>query len=221
MSATLILIPARAGSQRLKNKNKKILNNKPLISHTIEFAIKTKITANILLSTNDEDIIKIGKKYKILVPWKRPECISKSKTKSIEFALHAIKWFEKKYYKLQTVILMQPTSPFRSIKTFKSMMKIYDIKKQSVATVTNKIKNGKNLFYLDKRLKTMTKNKTNKNILAAQIVGNLYFNSVNNLKSYKNFVNIRTIPFLIKSKKELIDIDTKADWKDAEKIINE
>ena len=74
----LIIIPARKGSVRLK-KNKKIFNKKPLIEHSINFAKKLKITPYILISTNDDDILDIGKKSRVLVPWKRPETISKKK----------------------------------------------------------------------------------------------------------------------------------------------
>ena len=36
----LVIIPARSGSRRLKNKNKKKLHDMPLVEHTIKFAIK-------------------------------------------------------------------------------------------------------------------------------------------------------------------------------------
>ena len=207
----LIIIPARKGSVRLKKKNKRIFNKKPLIEHSINFAKKLKITPYILISTNDDDILDIGKKSRVLVPWKRPETISKKNSKSISFTMHAVKWFEKKYGKLDTVVLMQPTSPFRSMKTFKKMFKKFLKKKKSIVTVSKNLKKQKNTLYSDKNF-TRIENKNKKNFIPVQINGNLYINSVSNLKKYKNFTNKETIPFLIKNKKEIIDIDTISDW---------
>ena len=210
----LIIIPARKGSVRLRKKNKRIFNKKPLIEHSINFAKKLKITPYILVSTNDDDILDIGKKSRVLVPWKRPENISKKNSKSISFTMHAIKWFEKNYGKLDTVILMQPTSPFRSVKTFKKMFKKFLKKKKSIVTVSNNLKKQKKTLYSDKNF-TIIKNKNKKNFIPVQINGNLYINSVVNLKKHRNFINKESIPFLIENKKEITDIDTISDWKRA------
>ena len=117
----LIIVPARKGSKRLKNKNKLLFLKRPLIEHTFQFAHKIKLTSNILLSTDDSEIYKIGIKNKILTPWLRPRKISKDRSKSISFVLHAINWFEKEFSKLDYIILLQPTSPFRKIKTILDM----------------------------------------------------------------------------------------------------
>lgn len=215
----LIIIPARAGSVRLKKKNKKIFKNKPLIVHSIKFAKRLKITPYILITTNDEEIMNIGKRLKVLVPWKRPENISKKNSKSISFAFHAIKWFEKNYGKLDVIILLQPTSPFRSLKTFYRMYKKFLKKKKSIVTVTNYLKKQKRILYSNKDFTRIEKKKDKKNFyLPVQIIGNLYINSVSNLKKYKNFTNKETIPFLVENKKEITDIDTISDWNKAIKL---
>lgn len=61
------------------------------------------------------------------------------------------------------------------------------------------------------------KNKNNK-FLKVNIVGNIYINSVKNIKKYNSFVNKDTIPYIIKVKKQLVDIDTKKDFQDAKKL---
>ena len=58
---SLILILARKNSKRLKNKNIKKLNSKPLILWTINFAKKINRTNNILVSSDSLKIIKIAK----------------------------------------------------------------------------------------------------------------------------------------------------------------
>ena len=170
----LIIIPAKKGSVRLKKKNKRIFNKKPLIEHSINFAKKLKITPYILISTNDDDILDIGKKSRVLVPWKRPETISKKNSKSISFTMHAIKWFEKKYGKLDTVILLQPTSPFRSVKTFKKMFKKFLLNKNSIVTVSKILKKQKKKLFFDKTNNQIKrKNNKQKNFIPININGNI------------------------------------------------
>jgi len=216
---TLILIPARKGSVRLKNKNKKNFLGKPLVFHSIQFAKKIKILKKILISTDDPKILLIGKKFKVLAPWLRPKEISTSKSKSISFAFHALKWVEKNYKEPDTIILLQPTSPFRSINTLKGMLKLYRKNKKSVVTVTTKLrKNKKILYFLNNKFLKKEKKLNDKNVQAVNIVGNTYINSVKNLKKYRDFVNKETIPYLITNSKELVDIDTPKDFNKAIKL---
>ena len=58
----LIFIPARSGSTRLKNKNIKIINNKPLIKYTIDIVKKSKLFDKIVVSSDNLKILKIAKK---------------------------------------------------------------------------------------------------------------------------------------------------------------
>ena len=74
------IIPARKGSVRIKNKNLMILNNKKLIEYTLEQAIKTKGLDKILVTTDDERILKFSKKYKKVIFLKRNKKLSSSKS---------------------------------------------------------------------------------------------------------------------------------------------
>ena len=60
---TICLIAARGGSKGVKRKNLRILGNKPLIAHTIQKAIRSKLFDAVIVSTEDEEISKIAKKY--------------------------------------------------------------------------------------------------------------------------------------------------------------
>ena len=101
----------------------------------------------------------IGKRLKVLVPWKRPENISKKNSKSISFAFHAIKWFEKNYGKLDVIILLQPTSPFRSLKTFYRMYKKFLKKKNQLLLLLIILKNKRKYYTLIKILLELKKKK--------------------------------------------------------------
>ena len=213
--STLIIIPARKGSIRLKKKNKKKFLGKPLISHTIEFAKKLKFINKIIISTDDPQILKIAKNHKVLIPWLRPKKISSSKSKSISYAFHALNWFKKKSIKINTIILLQPTSPFRSLRTINKMMDIYKKNKKSVATVTTNLKKNKKILFIYKNKIIKKKKLNNKKFVPINIAGNIYINNIKNLNKYKDFINRDTTPYVIKNKKELVDIDTHEDFKNA------
>ncbi len=213
----LVLIPARKDSKRLKKKNKKIFLGKPLICHTFEFAKKIHPANKILLTTDDPEILKLSYKYNILSPWLRPRKFSKDNSKSIEFTIHAIKWYEKIYGKIDYLILLQPTSPFRNLKTFKNMISIFlKNKKNSIVLATKKLNLKKKIFYIknDKILNFKEKKFTKINI-----TGNIYINSKKNLFKYRDFVNKETFFYLTSSNKQAIDIDTKQDWNSAKNLI--
>ena len=88
------IIPARSGSKGVKNKNIKLLKNKPLIFWTIKTALKSKLT-KVIVSTDSLKIKKISEKYGANVPFLRPTNISKDNSKSIDVIKHAIKFYEK------------------------------------------------------------------------------------------------------------------------------
>ena len=69
MTKVLAIIPARAGSKGLKNKNIKLLNGKPLIAYTIMEAKKSKLISNIVVSTDSNEIASISKQYGAEVPF--------------------------------------------------------------------------------------------------------------------------------------------------------
>ena len=126
----LTIIPARKNSKRLKNKNLKLFFNKPLINFTFDLAKKIKKFDYILLSSNDDKIIKIAKKNKINVPFKRPENLSKDKTDLNKVVIHAVNWYKAKFKQNpENIVLLQPTSPLRDHVEFSKIISLFEKKK--------------------------------------------------------------------------------------------
>tara|TARA_S200000501_G_scaffold359327_1_gene385083 strand:+ start:496 stop:1158 length:663 start_codon:yes stop_codon:yes gene_type:complete len=128
----LAIIPARGGSKRLKNKNIKIFNKKPLIASTIEIAQKSKFINEIYLTSDDNKILKIGKRYKIKTI-KRPKKFSND-TINVDVSLrHAYLKYKKKF---DYIVTLQPTIPLRTIQDIDaSINKIINDKADSLLTV--------------------------------------------------------------------------------------
>ncbi len=110
----LAIIPARGGSKRLPKKNILDLSEKPLIAWTIESALESKYIDRVIVSTDDNDIATISKKYGADVPFMRPNNLATDESTSIDVVLHSIDYFEKVGEKYDYIILLQPTSPFRT-----------------------------------------------------------------------------------------------------------
>ena len=117
MKNLLVIIPARAGSKRIKNKNTRLLNGKPLFMHTFEAAREVFQDSQICVSTDDKKILEILKEVGYSSPFIRPAKLSGDTAGSKELIEHAIKHYENtSVFKVDHIMLLQPTSPFRSSK---------------------------------------------------------------------------------------------------------
>lgn len=122
---TLAVIPARAGSKRLKNKNILDLSGKPLIAWTIDAALKSKNIDEIFVSTDSEDVKKVADKMGVCPPIMRPVELASDTATSLSVVQHAVTYFESLGRVFTEVILLQPTSPLRSTKDIDEALRFY------------------------------------------------------------------------------------------------
>jgi len=107
----IIIIPARLGSQRLKNKNILPIKNVPMVAYVAQEAQKSKHAPTIFISSESEVVRKICIKYHLNFI-KRPKNLSKKFVEKQEVIVHAVKYVHKKFkYKPQIVISLQCNSP--------------------------------------------------------------------------------------------------------------
>ena len=214
MKKLVVVIPARKGSKRLKNKNTLILGNKNLVERSIIFAKKLVKNNCIILSTDSDKILKIGKNLGILASWKRPKYLSSDKSKTIDVVLHATNWYEKNIDSINSILLLQPTTPFRNLIFFKkTIRKFWTYEKKNFISVNNiKKKNNinKNLLFQGEVL-----GKNNDNNF--KINGSLYLFRLDQFKKKRNFVNNFSLGVPITSEKYQIDIDYLQDFNRAKK----
>ena len=158
----LAIIPARSGSKELKNKNILNLSRKPLLSYPIKSAINSKYVDKVILTTDSKRYAKIGKKFGAEIPFLRPKIISKDKSPSSSFILHALKYFFKKGIKFDYIILLEPTSPLTQTSDIdKAVNKIMSSKSTSLVSVAKSKINKNDLLTIKKNTIKLTKKKIN------------------------------------------------------------
>ena len=222
----LYLIPARAGSKGLPGKNVKILGDKPLIVHTIDFALKNiKEEDELCISSNDEEVLDIAKSLRIDVPFVRPEELASDTANSYDVIMHAIKYYEDNNKCFDLVLLLQPTSPFRSQDDFDTLIQSYDDEVEMVVSVKKAKENPyftlfeENEFgFLDKSKKgDFQRRQDCPDVFAYN--GSMYLISVDALKKAK-IHELKKIKKIVMPEERSIDIDTMADWTLAEFYLN-
>lgn len=107
------VIPARAGSKGVSGKNYKVLGDIPLLGYTALSANDSKELFKTILTSDDENCIKIANEYHIEVPFIRPKELATDTASSIEVVKHAIEYLEANGEFYDAICLLQPTSPFR------------------------------------------------------------------------------------------------------------
>lgn len=112
----LYIIPARGGSKGIPRKNIKELCGRPLIAYTVDAAIEARkrLGGHILLSTDDAETAGIVRGLGIEVEYMRPAELAGDTSGSREVMLHAMDWAESQGIEYDCVVLLQPTSPFRT-----------------------------------------------------------------------------------------------------------
>ena len=116
------LIPARGGSKSIPRKNLVDLGGVPLIQWTIQAALGSNL-GRVVVSTDDDEIAEISKSLGAEVPFKRPAELSSDQTLSIDVVLHALDVLEEDF---DAVMMLQPTSPFRTSIDIEGAIKIID-----------------------------------------------------------------------------------------------
>lgn len=112
MTKCVAIIPARGGSKRIPKKNIKEFYGKPLIAYSIEVALKSELFDKVIVSTDDEEIAKISKKYGADVPFVRPKELSDDFTGTGAVVNHAIEFLKNRGEKIDFVCTTYATAPF-------------------------------------------------------------------------------------------------------------
>jgi N-acylneuraminate cytidylyltransferase len=214
----LVLIPARCGSKGLPDKNILLLNNKPLIHYTIDVAREVFDDDIIRVSTDCKKIKSIAEKTGLKVGSLRPRNLAKDNTSSYDVITYEINNYEKTHGKLDAVVLLQPTSPFRKSEHIKECLKLYHDNLDMIVSVkTTKSNPYFNLFeenkygYLNK-VKKSNFNRRQDCPNVWEYNGSIYIMNVKSLKKM-NLNDFKKIKKYEMDDYHSVDIDNEIDYK--------
>jgi len=224
----LCTICARGGSKGLLNKNIKKINNKPLISYTINHAIKSRLFDNIAVSSDSHKILKVSKKFGIIDLIKRPKNLAKDRTPKIPVIRHCLIEMEKRYKKKYDLIVdLDATAPLRKIIDIKKAVnKIIKSKAHNLFSVCESRSNPyfNAVEIVNSKIKPLKKSK--KKIYSRQsapkvfdINASIYIWKRDYLKKYENLISKKTAVYIMPQERSL-DIDTKLDFRIISSLID-
>lgn len=113
--SVLGVIIARGGSKGLPGKNLRPLGGKPLIVHTIEAALGCAALTRTVLSTEDAEILAVGRRAGCPAPFVRPAELAGDRSSTVDVTLHAVDWLARhEGFAADVVVLLPATAPLRS-----------------------------------------------------------------------------------------------------------
>ena len=129
--SVLAVVPARGGSRGVPGKNGRPLGGKPLIAWTIAVATQSVLIDRVIASSDDEGILRVAREYGCETPFVRPADLARDDTPGVLPVLHAVDAVPG----FDIVVLLQPTSPLRSVADIDQTVSAVRNDVRSVATV--------------------------------------------------------------------------------------
>lgn len=225
----LAVVPARGGSKRLPHKNVLPLGGKPLIAWTVEAALASGVFDEVLVSTDDALIAEAARAAGAQVPWLRPAHLATDTATSADVLRHALDAREAAGNEFDAVVLLQPTSPFRSAASIRAAVELYRARPPgsaaAVVSVSPVVQHPAWSFSLDGDtmlpLLGWESLRRRSQDLAPVVAlnGAIYVIPAKTIRAGEPLVAPGVRPFLMNDAAEALDIDTPDDWRAAEQFL--
>ncbi len=223
----IAIIPARGGSKGIPRKNIKLLNGKPLIAYTIEAALQAKSITRVIVSTEDQEIAEIAKKYGAEIPFMRPKELAMDNSSATDLYIYIINQLEKIINKkIESFIALLPTSPLRTGKDIDRAVQIFLEKKADSVLSVNEAphhpswflklsEDGRLTSFFNKPMSMKNRQEEQKTFIPN---GAIYVLKTSILKNQKTYYTNKTYAYILPSERS-IDIDNPIDFTLAEILI--
>lgn len=218
----LAIIPARAGSKGIKDKNIIDLNGKPLIAYSIEAGLKSKYIDKVVVTTDGQEIAKVAKLYGAEVPFMRPDYLSSDNAKTIDAVMHCIDELKKIGEEYDYMVLLQPTQPLRQPWHIDEAIELILEKNEEALVSVSKVKDHPIL------MRTIDSNGYAINLLEEsstkrrqdfqdfyKVNGAIYINKINENLNNETSLNDNKLVYVMEEKYD-VDIDEMLDLQIAE-----
>lgn len=125
LGRTLGLIPAKGGSVRVARKNLRPLGGKPLLQWTIDAALRSECLDRLVVSTEDTEAAAVARQGGAEVPFMRPQHLALDPHGVVDVCLHALDQLESVGDRFDHLVILLPTSPFRTSRHISEALRLY------------------------------------------------------------------------------------------------
>lgn len=222
----LAVIPARGGSKRIARKNIKLFCGKPMLAWSIEAAKNSGCFDAIVVSTDDEEIAEVARKYGASVPFLRPAELSDDMTGTSPVVRHAIEALAEQGQEFDYVACVYATAPFLLGVNLKDAMRLLERETPSyVFSVTSfpyPIQRAVRLTdtgRVEMRTPEFAATRSQDLEEAFHDAGQFYLGSSSSWLAKKSVFNSGALPYIL-PRYRVQDIDTQEDWIRAELMMH-
>ena len=217
----IAIITARGGSKRIPRKNIKDFCGKPILAYSIEAAFSSGLFDTVMVSTEDEEIAEVAKKYGAEVPFYRSEKTAGDFATTNDVLLEVLEEYKKRGQEFELACCIYPTAPFVSAEKLKKAMG--ELENSDADTLipvvpfsyppqrAMVVREGRLVFfqpeYMDSRSQDLEPHYHD--------VGQFYVFRTEAFERNRKLMLGNILPFVI-SELEVQDIDNESDWKIAE-----
>lgn len=221
----LCIIPARGGSKRIPRKNIKNFLGKPIIAYSIEAALESKLFDEVMVSTDDDEIADVAKRFGTTIPFLRSKKSADDFATTLDVVKEVLVSYKKKGQEFDNICVLYPTAPFVSANRLNEGFNKLASNQASIPVVTFdypvwrafKLKN-ETLSY---QWPEYEKSRSQDLEPLYHDAGQWYWIKTNAIKD--SLVPKQTASIILDTL-EVQDIDVEADWKMAElkyKVLND
>ena len=141
----LAIVPARGGSKSLPRKNLRPLAGHPLVAYSIAAGLQSTSVSRVVVSTDDEEIAEVSRRYGAEVPFLRPQALALDDTPDLPVFQHALGSLATDGYKPDVVVQLRPTSPLRPSDCIDQAVEIL-LAREEADSVRGVVQSGQNPF---------------------------------------------------------------------------
>ncbi len=215
------IIPARGGSKSIPRKNVLPLRGKPLVAWPIELAKSVKAIDRVILTSDDDEIMALGRQHGAEVLFRRPAELCLDETPTLPVLQHTLNYLkEKESYQPDIVLLLYATAPLLKKTRMAEALALFEQTKcNSVVSVVEDY--GRFWREEDGVYRPLyPKERVNRQYYRPlyREDGSIYFSRFDVLMNMNKVVDEQNVQFIIMSPDENIDIDNPIDFEKAKKI---
>ena len=221
----LAIVPSRSGSKGVKDKNIRLLSQKPLMAYTIEAEVKSQIFECIHVSTDSTKYAEIAQKYGAEVPFLRNEELASDTASTWDMVRFVLAEYKQRGKIFDCVTVLQPTSPLRTLYDIQNAYKLF-CQKQAKAVISvcetehsplwcNTLSEDGNMNHFLPENATAPRQALNKYY---RLNGAIYMVDVNILQEHGELYGEKTFAYIMEQKHS-IDIDEELDFIIAEALL--